>query len=56
MDCYIGIDLGTSSVRALALSEQGYVLAVQGRDYEIREPQLGFAEQSTEDWWEATAD
>ncbi len=56
MDCYIGIDLGTSSVRVLALSAEGNVLAVQGRDYPIREPQPGFAEQSPRDWWEATAD
>ena len=56
MDCYIGIDLGTSSVRVLALGEQGHVLAVRGRDYAIREPLPGFAEQSPEDWWEATAD
>ncbi len=40
----------------LALGEEGNVLAVQGRDYAIREPQPGFAEQSPEDWWRATAD
>ena len=56
MDCYIGIDLGTSSVRTLALGEDGDVLAVQGRDYAIREPQPGFAEQSMDEWWEATVD
>ena len=56
MDCFIGIDLGTSSVRALALSEQGDVIAVQGGDYAIREPHPGFAEQSPEDWWNATTD
>jgi xylulokinase len=56
VDCYIGIDLGTSSVRALALGKGGDVLAVQGRDYAIREPWPGFAEQSMEEWWGATAD
>lgn len=56
MEYYIGIDLGTSSVRVLALGEQGKVLAIQGRDYAIREPQPGFAEQSTAEWWDATTD
>jgi len=55
LDCYIGIDLGTSSVRALALSQDG-VLGVQGRDYAIREPRPGYAEQSPEEWWQATSD
>jgi len=56
VDCYLGIDLGTSSVRTLSLGEDGKVMAVQGRDYAIREPQPGFAEQSMDEWWEATVD
>jgi xylulokinase len=56
VDCFIGIDLGTSSVRALALDEKGAVVGVQGRDYAIREPHPGFAEQSPEDWWNGTRD
>ncbi len=55
MDYYVGIDLGTSSVRVVALGEKGTVLAVEGHDYPIREPKQGFAEQSTDEWWEATA-
>ena len=43
-------------MRALALGEEGEVLGVQGRDYAIREPRPGFAEQSPREWWEATAD
>lgn len=56
MDYYVGIDLGTSSVRVVALGEQGTVLAVEGRNYAIREPRPGFAEQSPVEWWESTAD
>lgn len=56
MDCYIGIDLGTSSVRAMALGDRGNVLGVQGRSYPIHEPKPGFAEQSTVEWWNATVD
>ncbi|HUX13251.1 MAG TPA: xylulokinase [Spirochaetia bacterium] len=56
MEYFIGIDLGTSSVRVLALGEQGNVLAIQGRDYAILEPQPGFSEQSTAEWWDATSD
>ena len=56
MECYLGIDLGTSSVRVLALRRDGRVLGVQGRDYPIREPRPGFAEQDPEEWWSATVD
>ena len=56
MDTFIGIDLGTSSVRALALGGDGRLLGVQGREYPIREPRPGFAEQSPDEWWEATSD
>jgi xylulokinase len=54
MACLIGIDLGTSSVRVVALDPAGEVLAVQGQEYPIHQPAPGFAEQSPGDWWGAT--
>ena len=56
MECYVGIDLGTSSVRVLALGSDGRVLGVQGCVYAIREPRPGFAEQSPREWWDAVVD
>ncbi|MFW6138384.1 MAG: xylulokinase [Spirochaetota bacterium] len=56
MDCFLGIDLGTSSVRVLALDSTGSVLAVHAREYEIRQPYPGYAEQLPEDWWQATCE
>ncbi len=56
MGCVIGVDLGTSSVRAVALTEKGEVAALYGAEHPIRQPAPGFAEQSLSDWWSATCD
>jgi xylulokinase len=50
----LGIDLGTSSVKALLVNDTGQVLAQGSAEYPIRYPQPGYAEQSPEDWWAAT--
>ena len=54
MGCVIGVDLGTSSVRVVALTEKGEVAALHGAEYPILQPAPGFAEQSPSDWWSAT--
>jgi xylulokinase len=46
----IGIDLGTSSVKAAALSSDGTVLARAKRGYATHRPQPGAAEQLPGDW------
>jgi len=51
----LGIDLGTSSVKALLVGETGQVLGQGGAEYEIRRPHPGWAEQDPTDWWDATA-
>jgi len=53
MACLIGIDLGTSSVRVVALDPAGEILAMHGQEYPIHQPAPGFAEQSPEEWWSA---
>lgn len=55
MSCYMGIDLGTSSVKAVILSETGEMLGCTQRGYEIETPQIGYAEQEPEIWWRQTA-
>ena len=52
--CLLGIDLGTSSVKAVIIDETGRLLNTGSREYGIQSPQPGMAEQSTEDWWNGT--
>src|SRR5687767_3948036 len=54
MAAFLGIDLGTSSVKALAVDEHGQILGSGTADYPISRPQPGLAEQSPDDWWRAT--
>lgn len=55
MRATVGIDLGTSAVKVLALAvEDRSVLAETSRAYPTFTPQPGFVEQSPHDWWAAT--
>src|SRR5919202_6777601 len=49
----LGLDLGTSSVKALRLAEDGSVLGEGSASYAVRAPRPGWAESSPEDWWAA---
>src|SRR5262249_29320273 len=49
----VGLDVGTTGVKALALSPAGDVLARAEEFYELSTPQPGWAEQDPEDWWRA---
>ncbi len=50
----VGIDVGTSGVKALALSETGEIVGRAEREYPLSIPRPGWAEQDPEDWWRAT--
>jgi xylulokinase len=50
----IGIDVGTSGVKGIAISPRGDVLAVAEEDYPLSTPHPGWSEQDPEDWWRAT--
>jgi xylulokinase len=52
----VGLDVGTSGVKALALSRRGEVLARAERPYPLSTPRPGWAEQDPEDWWRASRD
>jgi xylulokinase len=54
MSVAIGLDVGTSGVKALAVSETGEVLASAEEGYPLSTPRPGWAEQDPEDWWRAT--
>ena len=51
---YIGIDLGTSGVKAILLSERGEVLATQTEALSVSRPHPLWSEQEPEQWWQAT--
>ena len=51
MNTYIGIDLGTSSVKLLLLSEEGRILSRATAEYPIAYPKSGWSEQNPEDWY-----
>jgi xylulokinase len=50
----VGLDVGTSAVKGLAIDEEGRVLATASADYPLSRPQPGWSEQEPEDWWRAT--
>lgn len=54
MNSYIGIDLGTSSVKLLLVSADGKILKSATQDYPIAYPRDGWSEQNPQDWLDAT--
>lgn len=54
MECFVGIDLGTSSVRAVAVDPLGRTIAEGQCEYDIMKPELNRAEQDMEQLWQAT--
>ncbi len=55
-NCFIGIDLGTSTCKTLALDADGVVLARATAEYPLSTPRAGWAEQNPELWWQAADD
>ena len=52
----IGIDLGTSTCKAIAVSPVGEVVAVASADYPMINRRAGWAEQEPSEWWRATGE
>ena len=50
----VGLDVGTTGVKAIAISPVGEVLAQVEHEYPLSTPQPGWAEQDPEDWWRAS--
>jgi xylulokinase len=51
--CLLGLDLGTSSLKALLLAQDGVVLGEHAEGYPTHRPKPGWSEQDPEDWWRA---
>lgn len=56
MDIYLGIDLGTSCVKAVFLGAEGEVLALGSSEIHLNLPAPGYAQQNPEEWWNASKD
>ena len=51
---FIGIDLGTSSIKSILVGEDGRVIASASAPLQVSRPAPGFSEQDPESWWTAT--
>jgi xylulokinase len=51
---YLGIDIGTSSVKALIADERGSIVAQASEALDVSRPEPGFSEQDPQAWWQAT--
>jgi xylulokinase len=54
MTALVGLDVGTTGVKAIAIAPDGALLARAERSYVLSTPQPGWSEQDPEDWWQAT--
>ena len=54
MSILVGLDVGTTGTRGLAVDESGEVVAEASSEYPLHTPRPGWAEQDPEDWWQAT--
>ncbi len=50
----VGLDVGTTAVKAIRIAETGEVLARHEEEYPLSIPRPGWAEQDPEDWWRAS--
>jgi xylulokinase len=53
MATLVGLDVGTTAVKAVAVSETGEVQARKVVEYPLSTPRPGWAEQDPGDWWRA---
>ena len=49
----MGIDFGTGSAKIALISTTGEIIGFETQEYPTYTPQLFWAEQSPEDWWDA---
>lgn len=56
MECVLGIDIGSSSVKLGAFTLDGHPVCFATRDYVTEEPRPGWKEQNAEIWWTSVAE
>ncbi|TWT34808.1 xylulokinase [Blastopirellula retiformator] len=53
MSIYLGIDIGTSGTKTIAIREGGEILAESTATYPLHHPKPMWSEQDPDDWWNA---
>ena len=51
---WLGLDLGTSGVKAILLDDAGRIIAEQSAPLTVSRPHALWSEQDPADWWAAT--
>ena len=52
---YLGLDIGTSSVKAVLIDDRQRIVASETADLEVSRPHSGWSEQDPDSWWVACA-
>jgi xylulokinase len=50
----VGLDIGTTGAKAVAITPEGELLASAEETYPLSTPRVGWSEQDPEDWWRAS--
>lgn len=53
---FVGVDLGTSSVKLVLMDENGKIVNIASREYPLYFPKTGWSEQEPADWWKGFMD
>ena len=53
---FLGIDIGTSSVKAVLVDDEGAVADQASAPLTVSRPHPGWSEQAPEDWWRAVSE
>jgi xylulokinase len=53
MSIFLGIDIGTNSVKGIAVDETGRIIASSTEEISMETPRPGWAQQNPEIWWNA---
>ncbi|PRX18160.1 xylulokinase [Orenia metallireducens] len=54
MSYLLGLDIGTSGIKGILITDKGKVISNKTRSYPLSTPKSGWAEQNPKDWWVAT--
>lgn len=52
----LGIDIGTSTTKAILCDDTGTILGAATSDYPLHQPHAGWSEQDPQDWWHAVVE
>lgn len=54
MSIFLGVDIGTSGTKTIAINPQGKIVAQSSASYPCHHPKPLWSEQDPQDWWQAT--